>query len=137
MNFLLSLSTKIVKLLAPNNFVTNENMDGLGGGGPESTGQLKTVSNEVNKILRSWVGPLFIAIGGVGAIYIIVLAIQYIRSENDSKRAEAKQRIINCVIGVICLLVIGGVCIGVDWGNFVQLFSYTKKEKAVIGLLMK
>ena len=35
----------------------------------------------VHEILGTWVGPLFTVIGGVGAIYIVILAIQYIRSE--------------------------------------------------------
>lgn len=85
---------------------------------------LQSVGSEVNKILGDWVGPLFIAIGGAGAIYVIVLGVQYIRSENDSKRAEAKTRIVNCVIGVITLLVLAAVCMAVDWASFVEIFGY-------------
>jgi len=88
---------------------------------------LTAVSNEVNDILKVWVGPLFTVIGALGAVYVIILAVQYIRSENDSKRAEAKSRMINCIIGVVCLLVIGGLCIGLDWAGLVQMFGYASK----------
>lgn len=89
---------------------------------------LQSVGSEVNKILGMWVGPLFVAIGGAGAIYAIVLGVQYIRSENDSKRAEAKTRIVNCVIGVITLLVLAAVCMAVDWAAFVEIFGYASDD---------
>ena len=88
---------------------------------------LAAVSTEVNDILNFWVGPLFIAIGGVGTIYVIILGIQYAKSESDSKRAEAKTRIINCIIGVIILLIIGAICLSVNWASLVEIFGYTKK----------
>lgn len=86
--------------------------------------KVQNVGAEVNNILHVWVGPLFTAIGGVGAIYIIILAVQYIKSENDSKRAEAKTRIFNCLIGVISLVVIGVICLAVDWAGLVTIFGY-------------
>ena len=86
---------------------------------------LASVGAEVTSILKQWVGPLFTALGGVGAIYVIILAVQYIRSENDSKRAESKSRMVNCIIGVLALLVIGTICLTVDWAGFVQMFGYT------------
>ena len=82
------------------------------------------VAKDVNEILNVWVGPLFTAIGGVGCIYIIILAIQYIRAESDSKRAEAKTRIVNCVIGVLTLIVLGVVCLSVDFAGIAQWFGY-------------
>ena len=85
---------------------------------------LEEVGAEVNNILSTWIGPLFIALGGVGSIYIIILAVQYIKAEGDSKRAEAKSRIINCAIGVISLLVLATVCLAVNWVEFVQIFGY-------------
>ena len=95
---------------------------------------LQSVSDEVNTILSNWVGPLFITIGAIGTIYMIILGVQYIRSESDNKRAEAKSRIINCLIGVLSLIVIGALCIGLDWAGIVQIFGYAKKE-SMIGLL--
>jgi hypothetical protein len=144
MNFLLNISSKIVRLLA---WQGDQFQQAGDGGGPtpskpgvdlsynsNAEGQYKAVSDEVNKILNEWVGPLFIALGGIGGIYIIILAINYIRSENDSKRSEAKQRMINCAIGVICLLVLGALALTVDWGSLVKIFGYTAKESC-IGLL--
>ena len=87
--------------------------------------KLQRISDQVNTILKTWVGPLFVALGGVGAIYVIILAIQYIKSENDNKRAEAKTRMVNCIIGVLSLLVIGTICLSVNWAELVQMFGYT------------
>ena len=97
---------------------------------------LQEISDEVNEILTTWVGPLFIAIGGAGAIYIIVLAVQYIRSENDNKRAEIKTRLVNCIIGVVALLVLASLCITIPWNEVVKVFGYTQSKKAtsMIGL---
>ena len=94
----------------------------------EASEKLTRISEQVTTILHSWVGPLFIALGGVGTIYIIILAIQYIRSENDSKRTEAKTRMVNCIIGVLSLLVLGVVCLAVNWAELVQIFGYTKYD---------
>lgn len=91
---------------------------------------LGAVGEEVNSILRTWVGPIFIALGGVGSVYIIVLAVQYAKSENDSKRAEAKTRIVNCAIGVVAILVIATVCLTVDWAELVKIFGYTADNAA-------
>ena len=90
-----------------------------------SAGKLKEVSDDVNTILRTWVGPIMMCVGAVGAIYIIVLAVQYAKSESDSKRAEAKTRMINCLIGVVAIIALAGLCIGLDWGAVVKIFGYT------------
>ena len=95
---------------------------------------LATVSTEVNTILKSWIGPIFIAIGGVGVVYVIVMVVQYVRSENDSKKAEMKSRFVNTIIGVISLLMIGTIAITVDWADLVTIFDYTA-DKGMIGLL--
>ena len=86
--------------------------------------KLTDISTEVNNILKIWVGPLLIAIGGVGAVYMIVMGIQYAKSESDGKRAEIKSRLVNCIIGVISILVLGSLCIGIDWAGVVQIFGY-------------
>ena len=97
------------------------------------------VAKDVVEILGTWVGPLFVSVGGVGAVYIIILAIQYIKAESDAKRAEAKTRIINCVIGVLTLLVLGSVCIGIGaagWENIAKIFGYAAKDyQAAVALL--
>ena len=85
-------------------------------------------ATEVTNILKTWVGPLFTALGGVGVIYIVILAVQYAKSENDSKRAEAKTRIMNTLIGVLSLIIMAVVCFAVDWVELVQVFDYMTKK---------
>lgn len=91
--------------------------------------KLLTLGDDVHAILSGWVGPIFIALGGVGAIYVIILGIQYIKSENDSKRAEAKTRMINAIIGVLSLIIIAVVCLAVDWDELVKIFGYAAEVK--------
>ena len=88
---------------------------------------IEELSNEVNSILSEWIGPLFIAIGGVAAVYVIVLAVQLARAENDSKKAEVRSRFVNTIIGMIAILIIGAVSITVDWAGVVQIFGYAGK----------
>lgn len=95
---------------------------------------LTEVSTEVSNILKTWIGPLFTALGGVGTVYAIILIVQYVKAENDSKKAELKSRMINTLIGVLSLLVIGTVCLAVDWEAMVKIFGYTA-EDAMIGLI--
>lgn len=97
---------------------------------------LASISEEVNTILKVWVGPLFTVLGGVAVIYLIILAVQYAKSENDNKRAEIKSRIVNCIIGGLSLIAIGILCIGLDWAGIVQVFGYTEKGKGLIGMLL-
>lgn len=87
------------------------------------------VAAKVDQILRVWIGPLFTVVGAIGAVYIVILAVQYARSENDSKRAEVKVRIVNCAIGVVCLLVIGALCLTLDWVGVAEIFGYAASNK--------
>ena len=121
MSFLTNVAIKTAGFI--NNFtmrvVTNTD---LGGGG--GTSQSSAVALKVEEILKVWVGPLFTVIGAIGAVYIIILAVQYAKAENDNKRAEVKSRITNCVIGVISLLVIGTLCFVIDWQGLANIFGY-------------
>ena len=82
-------------------------------------------ASKVQEILHQIVGPIMIALGGAMGVYIVILAVQYAKSENDNKRAEAKQRIINCLIGLIVAIVMAALCMTVDWAGVVtQLYSY-------------
>ena len=82
------------------------------------------VAGKVNTILQGWIAPLFTVVGAVGAIYIVILAVQYAKSENDNKRAEVKSRITNCVIGVLSLLLIAALSYYVDWAGVAAIFGY-------------
>lgn len=82
------------------------------------------VAGKVDTIIKNWIGPLFTVVGAIGAIYIVILAVQYAKSENDNKRAEVKSRITNCVIGVLSLLLIAALCFYVDWAGVAGIFGY-------------
>ena len=84
------------------------------------------VASKVNEILNVWIGPLFTVIGAIGAIYIVILAVQYAKAENDNKRAEVKTRIANCAIGVVSLLIIGTLCLKLDWVAVANIFGYAR-----------
>lgn len=110
MNFLMNLALSFSRLLANN-----------------ATQTQKDTAKVVDEILSVWVGPFMTALGAVGAIYVIILGIQYAKSENDSKRAEAKTRMVNCIIGVLSLIVIGVVCWAVNWVEIAQIFGYARE----------
>lgn len=127
MNFLTSLAIKTTNLF--NGFYLRYDEGGGGNGGtPTPPSQSSAVAKKVTEILKVWIGPLFTVIGAIGAVYIIVLAVQYAKAENDNKRAEVKSRIANCAIGVISLLVIGSLCFWVDWQAFANIFGYAKRQ---------
>ena len=88
---------------------------------------LASVAEEVNTILSMWIGPLFTALGGVACIYVIILGVQFIRAEGDSKKAEVKSRLIHCIIGAVSLIIIGVVCLAVDFAGLVQIFGYAQQ----------
>lgn len=82
------------------------------------------VAGKVNTILQGWIAPLFTVVGAIGGVYIVILAVQYAKSENDNKRAEVKSRITNCCIGVFALLVIAALSYYVDWAGVAGIFGY-------------
>ena len=86
--------------------------------------KLEALGGQIKTILSTIVGPILIALGGAGAIYIIVLGVQYARSESDDKRAEVKKRMVNLAVGVLLILGLSAICTFVDWANFVQMFGY-------------
>ena len=114
--------------VASNDFVVNDGSAYGGTSAPVYPEQTSEVAKKVNQILNDWVGPLFTAVGAIGSIYIIILAVQYARSENDSKRAEVKTRMVNCAIGVVALLVIASLCLFVDWQGVANIFGYVSRD---------
>lgn len=85
---------------------------------------LVELSNQIHDILSTIVGPILIALGGAGAIYIVVLGVQFAKSESEEKRTEAKKRMINLAIGVVLILALASVCTFIDWASFIQIFGY-------------
>jgi cell division protein FtsW (lipid II flippase) len=67
-----------------------------------------------------------IALGGAAAIYIVVLGVQYAKSESDDKKAEVKKRIINMAIGLLVMLGLVLLCNFMPWEELVELFGYAE-----------
>lgn len=86
------------------------------------------LGTKINDILGTIVGPILIALGGAGAIYIVVLGVQLAKSESEEKRAEAKKRMINLAIGVVLILSLAAVCTFINWAEFVQIFGYASES---------
>ena len=131
MNFLMNISIGITNFILNMNNQFSQDFMGDGGGGssmpPEAT-QSSAVAAKVDSIVKSWIGPLFTVVGAIGAVYIVILAVQYAKSENDNKRAEVKSRITNCVIGVLSLLCIAALCFFIDWQKVANIFGYAAKK---------
>ena len=104
--------------------INGENMRNLMLSVSRMLADLSAIGKDIQEILGGWVGPIGLAIGGIGVIYVIILGVQYAKSENDSKRAEAKSRMMNCIIGVIVIAILVSLCLTVDWEGFVQIFGY-------------
>lgn len=86
---------------------------------------LPEVAGKANSVLKTIVGPCLSVIGSLGIIYIIVLGVQYAKSESDDKRAECKKRITNLTIGVIVMIIMITLMFAIDWATVVpEMFGY-------------
>lgn len=56
-------------------------------------------------LLKEMLVPFIIVIGAASAIYAIWLGVSYSKAEGDA-RGEAKKRIINFIIGFVCIVVL-------------------------------
>jgi len=66
----------------------------------------KQIIEPLVTILDSLLIPVIILIGVAGAVYAIVLGVQYAKAESADKRDEAKKRLINAVIGIVIALIV-------------------------------
>lgn len=138
-NFLLNLSLKMLNIfqgvtvigLGDDKFHTTEGDTNIGTGTDpklEQAKKLETISEKVKTILTTIAGPILIALGSVGVIYMVILGVQYAKSENDDKRATVKRRLVNLAIGVVAMFALATVCMAIQWDVIVpELFSYMKK----------
>jgi len=85
---------------------------------------LAAVANKVKEILQMYVGPILMALGSCGAIYMVVMGVQYAKSESADKRGELKKRIINAFIGMLVIIGLACLAIWADWVGIVQMFGY-------------
>ena len=83
------------------------------------------VARKVQEILNFYVGPFLVAIGACGAVYMVVMGVQYAKAETADKRAEVKKRIINALIGVLLIIGLGVLAMAVNWAELVKIFGYT------------
>lgn len=89
-------------------------------------------AKQVTEILNTIVSPCLIALGAMGGIYMVVLGVQYAKSENDNKRADVKKRIVNLAIGVIIIIVLLVLCLAVRWDAVVkELFGYMEDTACI------
>ncbi len=86
--------------------------------------KLKEIGEKIDEIMNNILGPIMTVIGSAGIIYAIVLSVQYAKAEDQSKRDEAKKRLINVIIGVIVLAVGITLALAVQWDQFVLIFGY-------------
>ena len=59
---------------------------------------------QVVEIVDGLLTPILIIGGSVGAIFVIVLGVNFSKAESADKREEAKKRMINAIIGVVITL---------------------------------
>lgn len=86
-------------------------------------------ANKVNSVLKTIVGPCLSALGGMAIIYIVILGVQYAKSENTETRGDIKKRIVNLAIGVVIMLVMLTLCFAIKWDAVVpELFGYMEQE---------
>lgn len=87
-------------------------------------------ATKATEILNGIAGPVLIALGGAAAIYMIVLGVQFAKSEDDGKRNEIKKRLVNTAIGVVVIIALGTLCTAIKWDSIVeQLFGYAWSDQ--------
>ncbi len=90
-----------------------------------SADRVTATAQKVHEVLANIVAPCLTVLGSLAIMYVIVLGVQYAKSENDEKRAEVKKRIINTAIGAVAIIVLILLCWLVDWGRIIpQIFGY-------------
>ncbi len=99
--------------------------------GSGTTDRIVATAEKVNEVLKSIVAPCLSVLEGCAVIYIVILAVQYVKSENADKRTEAKKRIVNLAIGAVIILVMLTMCYLIKWDKLVpELFGYLGSGQA-------
>ena len=68
-----------------------------------TSGQWKWVGDIVNAI-NQLLYPILILVGTAGVIYAIYLGVNLARADSADKQKEAKQRMINAIIGLVSII---------------------------------
>ena len=94
-----------------------------------SSTRLKDTAEKVSEILKTIVGPCFTVLASLGVIYMVVLGVQYAKSESDEKRSDIKKRIVNLAIGVVIMIVMIVMCMAIKWDVIIpDLFGYVEQN---------
>ena len=72
------------------------------------------------EIIKTMVGPVLVVLAGAGAIYMVVMGVQFAKAEDEGKRQEVKKRLLNLAIGVVLVMALGILCIGLNWQGFTR-----------------
>lgn len=86
-----------------------------GGQGSDQTGGTTGTVPDINSGNWSWVGdivnainqllyPILILVGTAGVIYAIYLGVNLARADSADKQKEAKQRMINALVGLVSII---------------------------------
>lgn len=128
MNNLLLMMGRVLARVTPD---ISQTMGPDGGGTSSSSApsnKLTSISEKVHEILSGIAGPILIALGSIGVIYMVVLGVQYAKSEGDDKRATVKRRLVNLAIGIVAIFALAAICLAVRWDIVVpQMFGYMDK----------
>lgn len=107
---MVSFLSKIYFFLADGGTISGG--DGLTDATTPAEGVSEAASTKVGRILQTFQSmlkemliPFIIVVGAASAIYAIWLGVSYSKAEGDA-RAEAKKRIINFLIGFVCVVVL-------------------------------
>lgn len=73
-------------------------VDGLTGNGKDN--EWMEMVKTLVRIVDQFMPIAMIVVGMVGSIYVIILGIQYSKSENEEAKAEAKKKLINGAVGI-------------------------------------
>ena len=93
-----------------------------------SGNKVTDTANKVNEVLKTIVGPCLSVLGGMAIIYMVILGVQYAKSENNEKRGDIKKRIVNLAIGAVTIMVMLTLCFAIKWDAVVpQLFGYMEQ----------
>lgn len=91
---------------------------------------LVDISNQITEILSTIVGPILVVIGSIGALYMVVLGVQYAKSEGDDKRSAIKRRLVNTAIGIVAIMALTALCFFIKWDEVVpSMFDYMITDK--------
>lgn len=84
-------------------------------------------AKKVREVLNNIVGPIMIAIGSMGALYMVILGVQFAKAEGDDKRATIKKRLVNVLIGVVAIAILVTFLYVIKWEKFISdIFPYGK-----------